>query len=156
MKGKGKSAWLVTWEGPEAENLARCKVVAILPPQMGEEAIKLLLRVLFCSEYPLTLDEKLCFGTARDKDMPRYFHQYYKEMNSELNYGHMPKQYLSARKVKNLRCEESKSDIFLGTLFWTELPKYIRTRKDPSDELTEFFKMVCEEKHRSYTYSSRR
>ena len=73
MKPKGKSAWLVTWEGPEAASPPRCKIVSILQPQMGEQTIKLLLRVLYCSEYPFTLGEKLSFGTGHKKDMPRWF-----------------------------------------------------------------------------------
>lgn len=153
MKPKGKSAWLITWEGPEANSLPRCKIVSILPPQLGTQAIKLLLRALFCSEYPLTLGEKLCFGMARKNEMPHFSRQFYKEINVELTYGHRPKLYLSARKVKNLRCEDSESDDFGGTLYWTELPKYVLAATDRDYELTE--KMVRPEKEHSYTYSSR-
>ena len=33
MKNKGRSAWLITWEGSESEYNGRCKIVAILPSQ---------------------------------------------------------------------------------------------------------------------------
>lgn len=160
MKTKGKSAWLITWEGTEADSLGKCRVVAILPPLLGEQNIELLLRTLFCSEYPLTLGEKLCFGTARKKEMPRYFKQLYRDINPAFSYGHFSKCYLYARQVKQLRCEESKKDYFESTLYWTELPKYIPNPDfDPNgpmpENLTDLIKQVRGEMEVEYRYSIR-
>jgi hypothetical protein len=160
MKAKGKSAWLITWEGPESEFNGRCKVVAVLPPLLGEQNIQLLLRTLFCSEYALTLGEKLCFGTARKKEMPRYFKQLYRDINPAFSYGHFSKCYLHARQVKQLRCEESKKDCLEDTLYWTELPKFILNPDlDPNgpmpENLADLTKQVMGEREVQYTYSIR-
>jgi hypothetical protein len=160
MKAKGKRAWLITWEGPESEYIGRCKVVAILPPLLGEQNIALLLRTLFCSEYPLTLCERLCFGTARKKDMPRYFRQLYRDINPAFSYGHFSKCYLYARQVEQLRCEESKKDCFESTLYWTELPKYVPNPKyGPEGPMLENFddalKEIIGEREVQYTHSIR-
>ena len=158
MTNKGQSAWLITWEGSNAERLGRCKVVAILPPQLGEQNIELLLRTLFCSEYRLTLCEKLFFGTARRNDMPKLFTILHRDVHPAFSYGHCPSDYLYARQVKDLRCEESKENVFTCTLYWTELPKYVPVALDPSaplpDDPSKITKMVAGEKRRSYTYSS--
>ena len=121
MKTKGKNAWLITWEGPESEFNGRCKVVAVLPPQFGK-GIASLLPVLYCAEYNFTLCEKMSFCIPKGKDP--FAKQFYRDINPEFLYGHIPKEYLCARKVKNLRCEEGKKDCLESTLFWTELPKY--------------------------------
>lgn len=160
MKTKGKCAWLITWEGTEANSLGKCRVVAILPPLLGEQNIQLLLRTLFCSEYPLTLGEKLCFGTARKNEMPRYFKQLYRDINPAFSYGHFSKCYLYARQVKQLRCEESKKDCLEDTLYWTELPKFILNPDfDPNgpmpENLDDLTKQVVGEKEVQYTYSIR-
>ena len=158
MTNNGKSAWLITWEGPDADKLGRCRVVAILPSQLGEHNIELLLRTLFCSEYPLTLCEKLFFGTARKEDMPRFFTQLYRDINPAFSYGHFPTDYLYARHVKQLRCEESKENVNECTLYWTEKPKYDPVLLDPSasspDDLSKLTKMIVGEKPQSYTYKS--
>lgn len=157
MTNKGKSVWLITWEGPDADSFGRCKVVAILPPQIGEQNIALLLRTLFCSEYPLTLCGKLFFGTARKKDIRRFFKQLYWDINPAFSYGHFASDYLYARRVKQLRCEESKENDNKGTLYWTELPKYVSVARDPcaplSDDLSNLTKMVVGEEPQSYTYT---
>lgn len=155
---KRKSVWLITWEGSDADEHGRCKIVAILPPQLGERNVALLLRTLFCSEYPLTLCEKVFFGTAKEKDMPRFFKQVYKDINPAFSYGHWPNDYLCARRVKKLRCEESAESDFKCTLHWTELPKYVPVQLDPlaplPDDLSKLTKMVVGEKSCSYTHSS--
>ena len=158
MKTKGKTAWLVTWEGPEAEYIGRCKVVAVLPPQFGERFVKSLLPFLYCSEYNYTLDEKLSFCIPQKKDP--LFRQYYRDINPELLYGLPPKMYLCARKVRNLRCEESKRDDFENTLYWTELPKFIPNPNFDNDgpmpeNLTDLTKQVLGEREAQYTYSIR-
>jgi hypothetical protein len=121
MKAKGKIAWLITWDGPEAEYIGRCKVVAVLPPQLGERSIMSLLRYLFCSEYNYTLCEKMSFCIPDKKDP--LFRQPY--VNPEFTYGYPPKIFLRARKVKDLRCEENEKDCHESVLYWTELPKSI-------------------------------
>lgn len=157
MTNKGKSAWLITWEGQEDVRLKRCKVVAILPPQIGEQNIALLLRTLFCSESPLTLYEKLYFGTATKKDMPRFIRQVYKEKNPAFSYSDGSSDYLYARRVKQLRCEESKVNDNTCTLYWTELPKYVPVTRDPSaplpSDLSSQLKMIVGEVPKSYTYT---
>ena len=158
MKAKGRSAWLITWEGPDAKDHARCKIVAILPSQTGENTIEFTLKLLFCSEYPLTLAEKLFFGTGKRNETPRFLQRLYTEINVAYSYGHVPHEYLYARRVKNLRCEESKTDDCEFTLSWTELPKYIPAPLDPSEplpaDLSKLSKMVVGERHESYTYST--
>jgi len=122
MKSKGRKAWLITWEGTEAEYYGRCKVVAILPPQYGEGMIYTLLRVLYHSEATLMLGEKIMTNIPGKAP---FFVQQYKDINPELNYGHFGKDYLCARQVENLRAETSPKDDLEDTLYWTELPKYI-------------------------------
>src|SRR6266700_1186019 len=123
MKSKGKIAWLVTWEGSESEHNGRCKLVAILRPQLTKKSIAFLLPILFCSEYGYTLCEKLGIIGSIGKDP--LFRIAYRDKNPEFLYGYIPKQYLSARKVENLRCEGGKNDCLESTLYWTELPKLI-------------------------------
>ena len=158
MKSKGKSAWLITWEGPESEQNGRCKVVAVLPAQHGVGTAIFSLRVLFCSECNYTLCEKL-YPTCSIRKDP-LFKEAYTGETPEYYYGHFPKQYLRARKVKNLRCEESKRDCFEGTLYWTELPKFIPNPNfDPNgpvpDNVADLSKQVMGEKEDHYTYSTR-
>jgi hypothetical protein len=158
MKSKGRTAWLVTWEGPDIEFIGRCKVVAILPPQLGEKSIATLLPVLFRSESNYTLCEKMdsCIPMKKDPML----RQYYRDINPELEYGLPPKEYLCARKVKNLRCEENRSDDFESILYWTELPKFIPNPKlDPDSPLpdnpADWTKQVIGERDAQYTYSIR-
>jgi len=156
VKSKGKSAWLITWEGPEAEGNGRCKVVTILRPQLNEGSIKSLLPILFSSEYNYTLCEKVGFIASSGRDP--YFRQAYRDVNPELCYGEFPKQYLRARKVKNLRCEESQKNCFESTLYWTELPKFVPNPEwDPNGpmpkDLADLTKQVSGEREASYTYS---
>ena len=159
MKSKGKIAWLVTWEGPESEHNGRCKVVAILRPQLRKKSIASLLPVLFCSEYGyITLCEKLGLVTSIGKD--QLFRVAYGNKNPEFLYGDVPKQYLSARKVENLRCEKSKKDCFETTLYWTESPKFIPNPDvDPNGPMPEnpadLCKQVIGEREAQYTYSIR-
>src|ERR1035441_1840798 len=124
MKSKGRTAWLITWEGPESVHTGRCKVVAVLPPQFGETGITAMLPFLYCAGYNHTLCEKMGFSTPSRKD-DRLLRIAYRDIHPEFWYGVYPKEYLCARKVKNLRCEESKIDCFENTLHWTELAKYI-------------------------------
>jgi hypothetical protein len=97
--------------------------VAILSPQFGEKHVASLLAILFCSEYRYTLCEKTGFLTSKGKDP--FFKQVFRDVNPEFWYGHLGQEYLCARKVKNLRCEENKKDCLKSTLYWTELPKFI-------------------------------
>jgi hypothetical protein len=155
MKRKGKNAWLITWEGTEAEFNGRCKVVAILPSQYGDNTIEMLIRVLYHSESNMTLGEKI-LSNSPGKDP--FFCQQYKDINPEMNYGHFGKDYLCARKVKNLRAEVSKRDMAEETLYWTELPKFIpnpdfdNNGPMPAD-LSVLTKQVRREMDLSYTYS---
>jgi hypothetical protein len=158
VKTKGKTAWLVTWEGPEAEYIGRCKVVAVLPPQLGEKSVKLLLPFLYCSEHNYTLCEKMSFCVPTKKDP--LFRQYYRDVNPELLYGLPPKIYLCARKVKGLLCEESKKDCLESTLYWMELPKFIPNPKfDPNgpmpENLADLTKQCVGEREAQYIYSIR-
>jgi len=155
---KGKIAWLITWEGSEAQDNGRCKIVAILPPQVSEKSIKAILRVLYCSEANLTLCDKMGFITPNRKDP--FFREGYRNINPEFWYGHYFKEYLCARKVKQLRCEESNRDFLESTLYWREYSKYIfnpdidpnaPTSANPSDLL----KKVMGERDVSYTFSIR-
>ena len=156
MKSKGKTAWLITWEGPESEYIGRCKVVAVLPPQMGEKSIALLLSSLYRSESNYTLCEKMSFCIPTKKDP--LFRQYYRDIYPELLYGLLPKEYLCARKVKGLRCEDSEKDTFESTLYWTELPKFIPNPDFNNDSpmpanLADLTKQVIGERDAKYTYS---
>jgi hypothetical protein len=115
-----------------------------------------MLPVLWCSESNLTLDEKMEFGTRRGRDP--LLSPGYRDINPEFWYGVYPKDYLCARKVKNLRCEENKKDCFEATLYWTELPKFIPNPKvSPDDPLPEgpsdWVKEVRGERDAAYTYS---
>ncbi len=157
MKHKGRKAWLITWEGTEAEYNGRCKVVAVLPPQLGEGTIFFLIRVLYHSEANLTLGEKI-LSNSQGKDP--FFVQQYKHINPEMNYGHFGKDYLRARKVKNLRAEESKRNMAEETLHWTELPKFISNPDFDNNgpmpaDLSVLTKEVRPEEDFSYTYSIR-
>jgi hypothetical protein len=150
MSTKGRSAWLITWEGDDAKNLGRPKVVAVLSSQLGEANIALILRVLFCSEYPFTLCEKVGMGTARRRDMPNLLIKAHRDMNPGFYYGYFAHSYLYARRVKNLRCEESKKSAFECTLSWVEWPKY------RYDEATGKTKVILAERQDCYTYSTKR
>jgi hypothetical protein len=157
MKSKGKTAWLITWEGTEAEFNGRCKVVAVLPSQYGDGTIAMLLRVLYHSEANLTLGEKI-ISNSHGKDP--FFVQQYRDIYPEMNYGHFGKDYVRARKVKNLRAEGNKRDMDEETLYWTELPKFLpnpdfdNNGPMPAD-LSVLVKEVRGERDVSYTYSIR-
>ena len=158
MRTKGKIAWLITWEGPESEHNGRCKVVTILRPQLNDSSIASLLPILFSSEYNYTLCEKMGFIASSGRDP--FFKEPYRDINRELWYGHFPKDYLRARKVKNLRCEESKKDCLESTLYWTELAKFIPNPKygpegPPLEHFDESLKQVIGEREVQYTYSIR-
>jgi hypothetical protein len=125
-----------------------------LPSQLGEATICTLIRVLFHSESNLTLCEKFIANHSIGHDP--FFWQPYEHINPEFSYGHAS--YLRARKVKNLRAEESKNDCLESTLYWTELPKFIRnpeidTNAPLADGLAKLVKEIQGEKDASYTYS---
>jgi hypothetical protein len=126
-----------------------------MPSQYGERTIETLIRVLYHSEANLTLGEKMV-SNAPGNDP--YFHQAYKQINPEIYYGHIGKDYLRARQVKNLRVEESHKDMAESTLYWTELPKFIwnpdfdNNGPMPAD-LSVLTKQVRAEMDLSYTYS---
>src|SRR5579863_10612426 len=158
MRTKGKRAWLITWEGDEAEDHGRCKVVTILRPQFGKAGIPSLLRILFSSEYNYTLCEKTDFGSPIHKDP--FFLKPYRDTNPEFCYGYFGRNYLCARQVKHLRCEESKTDCLESTLFWTELAKFIPNPKygptgPPLEEMNNALREVVGEREAQYTYSIR-
>lgn len=158
MKSKGKTAWLITWEGPESAHNGRCKVVAVLPPQFGETGITAMLPFLYRSESNLTLCEKMEFSTRKGRDP--MLRTAYRDIHPEFWYGVYPKEYLCARKVKNLHCEESKKDDFEATMHWTELPKYITNPTFGPDDptpvnLADCVKEVRGERDVAYTYSIR-
>ena len=142
-----------------SEYNGRCKVVAILPTKIGEKSIKFILSVLWCSEANHSLDEKMHFGWPY-----RGEHQFlkvtYRDINPEFCYGELGKEYLMARKVKNIRCKQSKKDCFETTLYWTEMPKYIsKPDLDSNSPLppnpADCLKQVCGETEGRYTYSNR-
>jgi hypothetical protein len=158
VKPKGRIAWLITWEGPESEHNGRCRIVTILRPQLGQDRVAALLPVLYSSEYHHTLDEKLGYISAKGRDP--FFKQTYRDINPEFIYGCFPKNYLRARQVKNLRCNETRNNCFEHTLSWTELPKFIPNPKygetgPPMELMHDDLKQVCGEVDRSYTYSIR-
>lgn len=158
VKTKGKIAWVITWEGPGAACNGRCKVVAFIPPQFREKSIISMLPVLYCSEYNFTLCEKMGFCIPNKKDP--FFKVAHRDINPEFCYGHWPNEYLCARKVKNLRCEESKRDCCECTLYWTELPKFVPNPEiapnGPLPEnLADLTKQVRGERNVTYTYSIR-
>jgi hypothetical protein len=158
VKPKGRIAWLITWEGPESEHNGRCKIVTILRPQLGQDSVASLLPVLYSSEYNHTLGEKLYYITTRGKDP--CFKRAYRDINPEFHYGTLWKNYLRARQVKNLWCEETKNNCFEHTLSWTELPKFIPNPKygetgPPMGPYDDDLKQVCGEQDFSYTYSIR-
>lgn len=90
--------------------------------------------------------------------MPSLFTRLYRDINPAFCYGHFPKDYLYARKVKQLRCEESKESVWKSTLHWLELPKYVPVLLDPSaptpDDLSTLTTMIADEKPQSYTYTT--
>ena len=146
VKPKGRMAWLVTWEGDEYERSGRPKVVAVLPPQLGHDRFRYILELLYISDYPLTLSEKVAFGLGSDKEKPNYFRYNYRDINVEMFYGdhHC---FLRARRVKNLICEDDSNDLYKGTLTWTELQKFAESI-DPDEKP----KVSLEERQASYTY----
>lgn len=158
MKSKGRTAWLITWEGPEFEDMGRCKVVIILHHQHRGYSIAALMAVLYQAEYPHTLDEKLDYISKGGRG--NFFREAYRDINPEYYHGVFPKIYLRARQVKNLRCEVSPKSVFESTLYWTELPKFIPNPKygaegPPMEKWDDACKQVTEEKECSYTYSTR-
>jgi hypothetical protein len=113
---------------------------------------------LYSSEYNHTLDEKLAYISSKGRDP--FFKQTYRDINPEFIYGCFPKNYLRARQVKHLRCEETKGNCFEHTLSWTELPKFIPNPKygetgPPMDKWDDALKQVSGESDWSYTYSIR-
>jgi hypothetical protein len=157
-KANGKTAWLITWEGPDSEHNGRCKVVAVLPPRVGEKSITPMLRFLYCSEYSFTLCEKMEFGTPNTRDP--FFKEAYRDINPEFWYGLFPKEYLCLRKVKDLRCEESQQDCCEATLHWTECSRYIpnpdiEANGPLPDNPSAWLKEVRGERDSQYTYSTR-
>jgi hypothetical protein len=154
MRSNGKTAWLITWEGPDSEYNGRCKIVAILAPQMGRKSIISLLPILYYSEYNFGLDEKMGFCVPKKGDT--FFREAYRDINLEFWYGHYLHEYLCARKVKGLRVEENQTDICKSTLYWTELPKYVLKSDDPlPTNPATLLKEVQGARKRSYTYSIR-
>jgi hypothetical protein len=158
VNAKGKIAWLITWEGSESEHYGRCKVVTILRPQFGTKGIATLPPVLFSSEYNFTLCEKMGIATLNGREF--FLKEAYRDVNPELWYGLIPKIYLRARRVKNLRCQENKKDCFENTLYWTELPKFIPNPQygpegPPLETSCDALKQVADEKEAQYTYSIR-
>lgn len=148
---KGKSAWLITWEGKENEIPDRPKIIATLSPRLGEQNIKLILRVLFCSEYPFTLSEKLAMGTATRKEMPNLLKQGSSNGYSTFYYGYLWHSYLYARRVKKLACKESPKNLGECTLLWTELPRY----KYDDENIYNEPKLVVPERQESYTHTQK-
>jgi len=96
------------------------------------------LPVLYCSEYIHTLDAKASYCVPV-KD-PWLVERY---QNLEITYGHEP-EFLMARRVKNLHCEENKQDDYETTMYWTELAR----KSDAHNE-------IRPEQDRKYTYSVR-
>jgi hypothetical protein len=137
MANKGKSAWLVTWEGPDAERFGRCKCGRNFCRRgLAKENIALLLRTLFCSEYPLTLCEKtLPRNVSPKRTCQAFSDDFTGNINQAFSNGHFPKDYLYAREVKELRCEVSKESVSKCTLCWIELAKYVPVTLDPSAPL---------------------
>jgi hypothetical protein len=148
---KKRTAWLITWESTPPDRLEavdRCKIVAILSPSLGKKTIKTLLQILYCSESRLTLCEKLYRGLAKRKEAADLFREEYaNEINPMFIYGENP--FLLARKVENLKCEESRDDKLKYTLFWIELPKF------KYDEITGKQRVAVPERQEKYTYSPR-
>src|SRR4051794_30311846 len=116
----GHKAWLITWEGDDAKSNGRCKIVSIFPPQLSKTSqIEFVLRLLYGSEYQFTLGEKLYHGIAKKKDRLNLFRVAYKDICPKYYYGCFPHEYLFARVVKDLRCEQSSKSDFEATLHWT-------------------------------------
>ena len=157
MKPKGKKAWLITWEGSESEYSGRCKIVAVLRPQVGQRWVEDLLPILYSSESNYSLNDKIEFGPIASKSP--FFRKAYADINVELWYGEFPKYFLCARQVADLRCEPSKTDCFENTIYWTELPRYRfkaqRTQTEVDSPL-DGLEQTLGEREFSYTYSNRR
>ena|SRR5579862_1851811 len=149
-KSKGRKAWLVAWEGDEFKSIDRPKVVAVFRPQLGQGNFQRILEVLYNSDYPLRLVEKVAFGLANKRERPRYFRYNHRDINPEMFYGdhHC---FLRARQLKNLICEEDPRDFYRCTMTWTELRKYANF-SDPDTEP----KVTLEEREESYTYAPKR
>jgi hypothetical protein len=101
--------------------------------------------------------------TERPENRPNWFVDFYRypDTNRKHLYGEYPHEYLLARMVKDLRCEDSKRNSCSSTLHWIELPKYIPeaegslAKEDPPRIIRlgdELFKMIEDETDRSYTY----
>jgi hypothetical protein len=163
-QAKGIKAWLVTWEGEDAASNGRCKVVSILPYRTPDRQIKFILPILFCSEYNLTLRGKMVL-TEGPQDRQNWFVDFYKfPPHPKCLYGEHPHEYLLARMVKDLRCEDNTSNSCECTLHWTELRKYIpvaegSAAKEDQPRMIkvgfELFTMIEDEMERSYTYLAR-
>ena len=153
QKSKRKKGWIITWEGSEPRYRNGCKVIAVLPSRFGVEQIKTMLPYLFIAEYGFTLDELVYYGFEIHKC--RMLKEEYKDINPSIACGFFPKSYLSARRVKNLKCEENPNNMFESTLYWTELPKYIPKLTDDAENYLDSLKQVSDEKHDSYTYATR-
>jgi hypothetical protein len=142
-----RKAWLITWEGKDAPK-HRPKVVAILPPRLGEGNVIMILEALFKSEYPYTLSEKMYAGLAKGKDKQNLFRIAYSHINRGFYYGQFAYSYLFAREVKNLHCKDNPRNDFEDTLSWTELEK-----RECGENLGET-KVILPERQASYTYST--
>ena len=156
-KGKGKCAWLITWEGPEAKFFRRPRIVGFLGPQFGVGSIEPILRLLYHAELDYPLDSKL-FSISRGPD--RYFIKDRNQpVNPKLLYGEVPKRYLLARQVKNARCTLSDRDPLEQTLHWTEMPVYrLRRDFDPNGRILSFdamYEKVADEHDEHHTHSIR-
>ena len=122
MANEGRKAWLVTWEGRRWSPSKRPKIVAVLPPRLSQSDVKDILHVLFCSEYYFTGCEKIGYGLLRRKDRRQYLVT--SPDSGDVLYGFPPDEYLFARLVKNLRCEEDEENARTCVLNWTELPRF--------------------------------
>ena len=116
------------------------------------------LPVLFASEYNHTLGEKMAFMSFTGKDP--YFKKMFQEINVEMWYGHHFKDYLCARLVKNLRCEDSNKDCHDCTLYWTELSRFEPNPKNGLEGPTlenfhDSLREIRVEREVQYTYSNR-
>src|SRR5438105_14339781 len=119
MKTRGRTAWLITWEGSDLERIekpfTKCKVVALLRAQLGEDSIEIFLRTLYSSESNSTLEEKLFLGTANKDNLPHFFKKAFVGEYAGYYCGSYMKKYLYARKVKDLECVSSNGK---ETLSW--------------------------------------
>jgi len=160
---KGIKAWLITWEGDDAASNGRCKVVSILPYRTPDKQIKFILPILFCSEYNLILPGKMAL-TAKPENWPGRFVDSYDYVKPKYLYGEYRHEYLFARVVEDLRCEETTADSRECTLTWTEPARYIpvpgecTASDDPARIVNvgfNVFKRIEDETQQSYTYRAK-